>query len=275
LVKSVENCLHQKLSDLNFLSRLLQLPNENYCLQQMEHSDLDAMIHAYRFVKNQLSSQLEKYFLDNYELHVSDTNNAYDVQSMGERSLKNVCLHYLVNTHQEKYFKLAYSQFKKAGNMTDKMGALSALNHHDCRERQLALNEFYEYYRNEPLVVNKWLLLQASSHLESTLDTVQALLSHPAFNIKNPNNVYALMGGFSANLVCFHEAHGSGYEWIADQVLSLDRHNSVVAARMVKPLTHWQSVDQKRVVLMKQALKRISLSPQLSKDVLEIVSRSL
>ena len=159
--------------------------------------------------------------------------------------------------------------------MTDQMGALHALIDQHCKERDQALDSFYEQWKTQPLIVNKWLLLQAISSRPDTLERVKQLLKHPAFNINNPNNVYALLCAFGENVIRFHAESGEGYRFIAEQVLAIDPKNSQVAARVLQPLTRWQLMDKKRQNLMKEALQSIANAPKLSKAVYELAEKSL
>jgi aminopeptidase N len=170
---------------------------------------------------------------------------------------------------------LAYEQFRSAGNMTDAMAALTALANTECPERQPALDAFYARWQSEPLVVDKWLAVQATSRLPGALARVHELLSHPAFDIKVPNKVYALIRAFASNHVRFHAADGSGYAFLADQVIRLDALNPQVAARMARAFDRWRKFDQERQAKAKAALERIRDANGLSRDVGEIVTKAL
>ena len=171
---------------------------------------------------------------------------------------------------------LCEQQFSQADNMTDVLGALRPLANTECPERQTALAGFYEKWKHEPLVVNKWLAIQAGSRLPGALSEVKQLLDHPAFEIKNPNKVRALIGGFChGNPVRFHDASGAGYEFLAEQVLRLDAFNPQVAARVVGAFNRWRKYDPQRQGLMQAQLQRIESTPELSKHVYEIVSKAL
>jgi aminopeptidase N len=195
-----------------------------------------------------------------------------DAASIGKRSLKNLCLNYLGEVGLS---ALAYEQFRTADNMTDSMAALTTLSNLDCPERRPALEAFYEKWKDEPLVVDKWLAVQAASRLPVTLARVRELLDHPAFDIKVPNKVYALIRSFSANHVRFHAADGSGYGFLADQVLALNELNPQVAARMARGFDRWKKFDERRRARAKAALERIRDARGLSKDVAEIVGKAL
>jgi aminopeptidase N len=199
-----------------------------------------------------------------------------DAASAGKRALRNVCLAYLMETATQEACDLVSAQFNTADNMTDSLAALRVLADFDCGERTRALEAFYERWKDEPLVVDKWLSVQAISRLPNTLAEVKRLTTHPAFSIKNPNKVYALIGGFSAsNPVRFNAADGSGYEFLADQIITLDPLNPQVAARMARGFDRWKKLDGVRQQHARAALERIRATPGLSKDVAEIVTKGL
>ena len=170
---------------------------------------------------------------------------------------------------------LAYEQFKSADNMTDSMAALGVLANLDCPERQPALEAFYARWKDEPLVVDKWLAVQAGSRLPGTLARVRELLVHPAFDIRVPNKVYALIRAFGANHVRFHAATGEGYSFLADQAIALDALNPQVAARMARSFDRWKKFDDGRKARARAQLERVRDTKSLSKDVMEIVTKSL
>jgi aminopeptidase N len=170
---------------------------------------------------------------------------------------------------------LADAQFRRADNMTDAMAALACLANAECPEREGALQAFYDKWQAEPLVVDKWLAVQAASRLPSTLARVVELLKHPAFDIRVPNKVYALVRAFAANHVRFHAADGSGYAFLAERVLELDKLNPQVAARMARGFDRWKKFDAGRQAHARRALERIRDAEGLSRDVAEIVGKSL
>ena len=160
--------------------------------------------------------------------------------------------------------------------MTDVIAALGMLADTGLPERGPALERFYERWKAEALVVDKWFSIQATSQRADALADVRRLLDHPAFEIRNPNKVYALIGGFAGgNPVRFHDPSGGGYEFLADQVLKLDRLNPQVASRMVKMFARWRKYDAQRQELMRAQLERIVKTEGLSRDVFEIASKSL
>jgi aminopeptidase N len=170
---------------------------------------------------------------------------------------------------------LCMRQFEAADNMTDVLAALALLAHRDCPERAPALDAFYRKWKDEPLVVDKWLGVQATTPLPSALADVKRLMAHPAFNTRNPNKVYALFGGFRGNQVRFHAADGSGYAFLADQVIALDAINPQVAARLARGFDRWRKFDATRQAHARAALERLRDAKGVSKGVLEIASRAL
>ena len=170
---------------------------------------------------------------------------------------------------------LAFEQFRSADNMTDAMAALTWLAQLECPERDKALQEFYGRWKDEPLVVDKWLMVQAGSRLSDTLPRVRGLLKHPAFDIKVPNKVHALIRTFSANHVRFHAGTGEGYSFLADQIIALNTLNPQVAARMARGFDRWRKFDTARQAKARAQLERLRDADGLSKDVAEIVTKAL
>ena len=196
--------------------------------------------------------------------------------AIGRRSLKNLCLAYLSLLETQEVAAACLTQCSRADNLTDRLAALTCLSQSDMSQREAALTDFYRSYQADPLVIDKWFTVQATSPRSDTLERVAALLGHPAFTMKNPNRVRALIGAFAhGNPVCFHDASGAGYLFLADRILELDRLNAQVAARMVSALSRWRRYDARRQQLMRAQLERIQAQPQLSRDVGEIVGKSL
>ena len=267
--------LNQNFDDLSMQTELLSLPSEKYLHESAEVIDVEKIAISRRQLFLEIATQHEAAWLKLYQSLASD-DNAYSPQAMGRRRLRALALHYLMALKQQNYIDLANDQFKQAGNMTDSIAALGALSHVDCLERVEALSQFQDRWHDEPLVMNKWLLIQAQSRLSNTLDNVRSLMKQPFFNIKNPNNVYALVGGFcTGNNLNFHHKSGLGYEFCANAVLTLDQINPMVAARMVEPLLGWKRFSLQHSHLMKKSLEQIVCAQGLSKNVCESVGKAL
>ncbi len=199
-----------------------------------------------------------------------------DSESIARRRLKNMALAYLGHLRSPAITAFIFEQFEAAHNMTDSIAALRILASIDCEERHRALDQFYAKWQTDILVLDKWFAVQAASQLPYTLARVRSLMNHSAFSMKNPNKVRALIGVFGhQNHWHFHLYNGSGYKFIADQVLKLDPANPMIAARLVAAFNRWRQYDAKRQEKMRAQLERIVNTQGLSADVYEIVSKTL
>ena len=259
-----------------FLAEALTLPSESYLAEQMAVIDPEAIHRAREFVRAALGDRLRQGLLAAREACAPRAPYRADDGLAGCRRLNNLCLSYLMATRSPEAIGIAMAQFQGADNMTDSMGALTALANCDGPERDQALGAFYDRWRGDRGVIDKWFALQACSPLPETLDRVQRLLDHPDFDLRNPNRVRALVASFSqGNQVRFHEASGAGYRFLADQILRLNAINPQIAARMLTPLSRWRRFDAPRQELMKKELSRILAEPGLVRDVYEIAAKSL
>lgn len=276
MVEAFHSLLTDEGDDLSYQALLLALPDESYLAGQMAVIDVDAIHHAREFVKTTLAFALQDDFKRVYLIHHRDESGKFHAGAVGRRRLKNACLNYLNQLESSDTFGLVAEQFEQARNMTDQMAALSAIVNSRHPAKADYLHRFYQQWRQEALVIDKWFALQASSSMPNTFATVQALMQHPAFDMKTPNRVRALIGAFSqANPVHFHAKNGDGYRFLADQVLALNSLNPQIASRMVTGFAQWRRYDHLRQDLMKQQLQRIIATESLSPDVYEIASKSL
>ena len=263
--------------DPAMVALMLQLPSEARLHEEAETIYAEAIHDARSFMRTALAGALASQFLALYQRHNIQSTYAPDAQQIGSRSVKNAALNYLMLVG-ETGIELAWHQFKFADNMTDKAAALSALVncHEAARYAEQALAEFELEYRNEALVMNLWLQIQATNSQPDGLARVRELMIHSSFTMSNPNKLRSLIGAFcSANLVNFHNPDGSGYEFLQQQVIALDNQNPQVAARLLTPLTRWNQFAEPNATLMRNALQAISDEPGLVKDVLEIATKSL
>ena len=277
-VEALRLNLLQQDNDKALLALALTLPAETTLAQQMQVIDPDNLFLARQFVRAELARLLHQEFHQVYDENREAGSYVLTPDAMGRRSLKNICLSYLLAMEPlpPDHLALAVNQYKQKANMTDVMAALTALAHSPVVERQELYDEFYRQWQHEPLVVDKWLSLQATSSIESTLETVNALLTHPAFAICNPNKVRALIGAFvNGNQVRFHVSSGAGYSFLADQIIALDPVNPQISSRLMTPFTSWKRYDTKRQFMMQKQMDRIVAQPGLSAGVYEIVQKSL
>ena len=267
--------LTDRTVDRRLLAQALVLPSETYLAEQTENVDPEAIHVARQFVRHALARALRERLLETYAAH-RDSHYQLGAEAIGRRRLKNTCLSYLLELADPGLYRLGMTQFRDADNMTDLVAALAALAQLDIPERIEALAEFYRRWQHDPLVLDKWLALQATSRLPGTLEEVKRLCHHPAYNPANPNKVRALIGAFcSGNPVRFHDPSGVGYLFLTDRVLELDSGNPQLAARLLGPLSQWRNYEPHRRELMAGQLRRILAHKQLSRDVYEIASKSL
>ena len=268
--------LKDAAQDPAFASEALGLPSETTLAEQMDVVDPDALHAARNGLRRQLAGALREALLATYRSMTIDAPYSPDSASAGKRSLKNLCLGVLMELDDAEVRALCVKQFETADNMTDAMAALTLLTNTDCPERAPALESFHARWKDEPLVVDKWLAVQATARLPGTLAEVKRLTAHPAFDIKNPNKIYSLIRAFvAANHVRFHAADGGGYAFAADQVIAIDTLNPQVAARVARCFDRWKKFDAGRQAHAKAALERVLGTDGLSRDVAEIVGKAL
>jgi len=276
VVEAFRHLLTEEGDDLSYQALLLSLPDESYLAGQMDVIDIDAIHHAREFVKTTLAHTLQDDFTRVYLIHHRDESGDFSAAAVGRRRLKNACLSYVIKLESADAYRLAEQQFRSAGNMTDQMAALSAIVNSQHPAKVDCLDSFYKQWQQEALVIDKWFAIQATSIMPNTFAAVQRLMLHPAFDMKTPNRVRSLIGAFSqSNPLHFHAKNGEGYQFLADQVLVLNKLNPQIASRMVTGLAQWRRYDAERQELMKQQLQRIVATEHLSKDVYEIASKSL
>jgi aminopeptidase N len=278
-INAFRHVLDTMQDDKWLVSEMLTLPSEKYIAEQMTIVDVDAIHSVRESILLAMAIHLKDVFLDLYEKNHDTKPYEFNVKELGKRQLKNICLSYLMLLDDASiHEKIGVNQFKHAlkNNMTDTIAALRGLSNLNNGFREQTLNEFYTTWKNDALVVDKWFALQALSKHPGTLQRVKQLTTHEAFDLKNPNKVYALIGAFSQNnLVRFHAANGEGYHFLSDIILKLNSTNPMIAARMIKPLIDWKRYDQHRQKLMRDQLEIISHEKKLSRDVYELVNKSL
>ncbi len=274
LLRAFEGVLSDREADPALLAEALVLPDEDYLAEQMDVVDVDGIHAARNYIKSRLANELQELFSERY----SDLNDAQayrkSAADMARRSLKNICLSYLMETDMGE--SLASDQLGSSDNMTDTLAAIRGLVLMDSGLAETALSDFEIKWKDDALVMDKWFIMQAIKPGRETVELVRKLMDHPAFSIQNPNKVRALIGVFSMlNPTGFHAADGSGYEFHADRVIELDALNPQIAARMASAFNRWKRYDEGRKALMKAQLQRIASVENLSGDVTEIVNNAL
>lgn len=276
LAQAMAGTLDDPHLEAAFKAQVLQLPSEVYLAEHMECIDPVAIHQARDHVQRALARALRAKLLAVWQDHADAGSYHFEPQAVGRRSLKNACLGYLALLEEPVFIELCVNQARLARNMTDVLAALSILAHHDGLEGEQPLAQFYDKWAQEPLVVDKWFTLQAISSRADAGARVKELLGHPDFNLRNPNRVRSLLGAFcQANPFHFHAASGEGYALLGGYVRRIDDFNPQLAARLVSAFNHWRRYDEQRQALMREQLELILERPGVSRDVAEVVGKSL
>jgi len=262
--------------DPAFAAEALQLPSEGYLAECMAVADPEA-IHAARLrLTREIATKYRTRFEGAFRHFTVPGPYSPDAAAAGRRALRNAALGYVATIDDGTSRALAFLEFRRAENMTDAMAALACLSNSAGAERERALAMFYDKWKDEALVVDKWFRVQAMSWLPGTLDRAKALMQHPSFDLRNPNRARALLHSFATdNPLHFHAADGSGYRWIAEQVVALDRLNPQVASRLARAFDRWKKYDAGRQAHARRALESIRSADGLSGNVDEVVDRAL
>ncbi|HJW03608.1 MAG TPA: aminopeptidase N [Azospira sp.] len=260
-----------------FVAEALTLPGEATLAEMLDEVNPEALHAARNHLRQSLAEGLRTELAAVYAALAPSGPYQPTAEDAGHRALRNLCLSYLLELSSEDLRQQAWQQYQQADNMTDQFAALAALANFlgNCPEREAALADFYQRWQHEALVVDKWLAVQAGSRLPDTLETVRRLTAHPAFDLGNPNKVYALLRTFGANLVRFHAADGAGYRFFAEQIKALDARNPQVASRLARCFDRWKKFDAGRQAHSRTALESLRDHSGLSRDVFEIVTRAL
>ncbi|HEX3942635.1 MAG TPA: DUF3458 domain-containing protein, partial [Rhizomicrobium sp.] len=274
-VDAVGEVLARADEDHAFAAEMLVPPGESELALKMTPAGPEAIHDARAALIRGVAEKHRETFEALYSRLQSDGPFTPDAASAGRRSLRNVCLRYLTAEEDEASAELADRHYRGATNMTDMIAGLAALTRIDSALQDQAFAHFHDRFANDPLVLDKWLGLQASSPLAGTADKVRALMQHPAFDMNNPNRVRALVGVFAANHLRFHEADGSGYALVGETIRALDSINPQVAARMAAAFENWRRYDEERQALMRAELETTLKQPGLSSNLFEVVSKML
>jgi aminopeptidase N len=274
--QALERSLKDQSADDAFKALLLAPPSENDLAVVSAPADPAAIHEAREALRTRMAAHLDASLRD---LHgrLQDTGPfSPDATQAGRRALRNAVIE-LMSANPTPYNReRARAHYDGAGNMTESIGGLAALMMIGGETFETALSDFYDRWRDEPLVIDKWFSLQARDPSEGALGRVLGLTAHPAFDAKTPNRLRALVATFAAfNPARFHDPSGAGYRFLADQVLAADAFNPNVAARLLEPLGQWARYTPELGALMREQLERITQSPDLSKNVFELASKAL
>lgn len=274
--KSFRGLLLNDEIDLGLVANAITLPSLQSLIVNMKAVDVATLYQAKEQLVAEINQQLQVEILSVYHQNHSEEDYQINARQVGQRSLKNRCLWYLAQSGHKEFIQLIRQQHQQADNYTDAITALTLLAHQQAEGFEDLLADYYQNWQHNPLMINKWLSIQATIPAEDTLDRVKQLMSLSVFSLKNPNAVRSLLGAFCAgNLTRFHAADGSGYTFLADQVLALDALNPQMAARMVSLFNDYQQFNNNSKAQMITQIKRIHAADYLSPNVFEIVDRAL
>ena len=271
LIEAFSAVLKDTKIDPAFKAKMLQLPDVSVMAQKESVIDAEAFDFAYLHLQKSLAQALKIEFREYYlTLHALSTRDL-SALAIGQRDLKNQILFYLNALEDKDSAQLALGQFKSALTMTDKLAAMNALEHFGAAEATTALDEFYHEWKNDSLVLNKWLSVQANSRRPDTFENVKRLVKHPSFDINNPNNVYALLGIFGQNIARFHDSNVNAYAFMCEQIALIDAKNPQVAARLCGSFTFVKKLTAENKARATSEIKKVLAVPQLSPNSKELL----
>ena len=247
-------------------------------VQQTQLLDPQALFSARETVVNALAKALASQWQNTYNQFNLNKPYEYNGSAAGERSLKNLALSYWAKADAAAW-DAVQTQYHKADNMTDRYSALNTAIQNFNEQSNTLIEDFYQRFANEALVIDKWFTAQAtraSGEFSHMHDTLTQLMAHPAFTNPNPNRLRSLIFAFcNSNPRHFHQANGAGYQFWAEQVLVIDTKNPQVASRLARTCEHWRTFAEPYQAQMKRALTRIAQANTLSDDTREIVHKAL
>ena len=280
LKEAFSKVLVEPASDQAMQALILTMPSESLLAELSDVIDVEAIHYVRQFMCRELGLALADHWRAIYQANQQQGSYAHNAGEVARRSLKNLALRYLCNAETDDSLVLVQSQLSQADNMTDRLSALATLVN-DPRDDAIGLAErsleqFYQDWRHEPLVLNQWFQVQSACSLPEGLNRVKQLMTPPAFDLNNPNKVRSVIGVFcNSNPVNFHREDGAGYQFLAENVITLDKLNPQIAARLLTPLTKWRRYKGDSGELMRQQLARVMATQELSRDTYEIASKSL
>ncbi len=276
LLQAFARLLKDASLDQAMVARMFELPSELYLAEILPKPiNVDGIHHAREHLKRGLALALRPLLIDTWYRTRLEGPYQYTDADVAQRSLHNVCLSYLMTLEDDEVTQLCLQQYHNANNMTEQLAAFRALVHSNRPEKQQVIDDFYQRWQHEALVVDQWFTTQATAPQADTLQRVESLLQHAAFEITNPNKVRALIGSFcNTNPVNFHRADGEGYRFLADRIIQLNALNPQIASRMSTLMTRWRNYDEQRSAHIRTQLQRIR-QESLSPDVFEVVTKAL
>jgi aminopeptidase N len=259
------------------LAEILSVPSLESLTSQIEKVD-PLVLHKVRHeLMSALAQALESFCEEKYEVLANKhLDYAYEKEQVNDRRLKNMCLFMLAYTNSKSINGLIQSQFNSAKNMTDRLGALRAANALQNEVFDEMMVSFEQQFGDDAVVMDKWFALHAKAEKHDVLSHLDLLQAHQQFSIKNPNKVRSVIGTFAFyNTLGFHQKDGSGYKYLANYLITIDKINPQVASRLVTPLIQYARYAVHNQHLMKAQLERLYGIKGLSRDLFEKISKAL
>jgi len=275
LVNGFATLLNDSDLDLALKAEMLILPSEKYLGELLDVVNIHKLRQVRETIRLSIATEHEALLLKHYQ--ESLTSNEYSItpEAMAQRRFKNTCLAYLLTLKKDVYFDLCRQQYETADNMTDQIACLQPIVNYHHPVRNQIVSDFYEQWKDTALVVDKWFSAQGLSYQTDSLTTIIKLFDHPAYSLSNPNRARSLLGALIGNLSAFHQADGAGYEFAVNKIVELDKINPQVSARMANAFLHWRKLLPAQAALMKAQIERMAATPNISKDLNELVTTSL
>jgi aminopeptidase N len=261
--------------DLMYKAQLLELPSIANLMQTREIFDFQQMCDVREKLTNHMAKQYKEQFLNLYKMYHDIKDNSLSAISMGKRALKNKALFYLASLKDEVGESLCREQYFSSITMNDKVVALSLLENFYAKSAQVALQDFYAKYKDDLLIMNKYFTIISTAKRDDVLERVQIFERDEVYDEKVPNLVRALIYGFTRNYSYFHAVDGSGYKFIADKVMEIDKMNAQIASGLAGAFKVYKKLDESHKNVMKRQLERIIQAKNLSNNTYEIISKIL
>ncbi|MFT5452015.1 MAG: aminopeptidase N, partial [Enterobacterales bacterium] len=276
VLEAFERILTDKTyDDPSLLAMSLKVPSLDYLVEQFQKVPFDELITAYNYFNQYLSDHLKAPLLSTYNFSIKNAVES-PINAVAWRRLQNSCLVLLDKSSDESLADLSQQQFEQAKCMTNSLAALKVITHGLSKNKQSALDVFYQRWQDEELVLDKWFAVQATNPSESAVDDILNLFDHADFQLSNPNKVRALVASFAKNnLQNFHRIDGAGYKLVADVIVKLNKINPQIASRLTSSFNRWKHFDDVRKSMMQQQLQRLMELDDVSPDVYEIASKAL
>jgi aminopeptidase N len=275
LLLAFNDLLSRTPMDRALVAEMMILPGEKYLAEMLDQVDVHRVRRVRETLKSGIAAHNESLLLALYRECSDNGEYQLNTDAIATRRFKNNCLAYLLHLQKPEYFEICETQFKQAGNMTDQIACLQLVVHyrHELRDRIVA--QFYQQWKDTPLVVDKWFGVLGSSSLDNALDEIKPLFNHSDYTLNNPNRARSLLGSTIANSVAFHQVDGAGYEFAAQKILELDAINPQVAARLANPFVHWRKLVAQQGQLLKSQVETMLGDGEMSNDLNELLTTSL